>query len=87
MLNLFQPTNLLINIISPNKFNEGGAAILDLLSKNHHKLIEGIKLISPLFKNNLRLLIRSYEILAKQKSPEEQRPCANIITNAPHIPQ
>lgn len=52
-------TNLLINIISPNKFKEGGAAILDDLNKNHHIDILGIKLIKPLFKNNLRLIVRS----------------------------
>lgn len=50
---------LLINIISPNKFKEGGAAIFLELNKNHHKDILGIKLINPLFKYKLRLIKRS----------------------------
>lgn len=46
-------------MISPNKLNEGGAAILEEHNKNHHKDILGIKLIKPLFKNKLRLPKRS----------------------------
>jgi len=37
-------------MISPNKFKEGGAAILEEHNKNHHKDNEGIILINPLFK-------------------------------------
>lgn len=79
--------SLLISIISPNKLKEGGAAMLEDLNKNHHKVILGIKLISPLFKKSLRLPRRSYEIFERQNKPEEQRPCEIIITKAPRYPQ
>lgn len=59
MVNHDQPTKLFNNLISPNKFNEGGAAILQDLNKNHHIVILGINLIKPLLINNLRLLKRS----------------------------
>jgi len=43
-----QETNLLNKPISPRRLREGGAAILQALSKNHHIDILGIKLIKPL---------------------------------------
>lgn len=46
-------------MISPIKFNLGGAAILVALNKNHHKDILGIILRSPLLIINLRLPSRS----------------------------
>lgn len=45
--------------ISPNKFNEGGAAIFLEHSKNHHKATLGKKFNMPLLIINLRLFIRS----------------------------
>lgn len=71
---ILQEITLLISIISPKRLKDGGAAIFEELSKNHHNAILGIKLINPLFKNNLRLPNRSYEILDKQNNPEEQSP-------------
>jgi len=71
---LDQETTLKIKLISPRRFKVGGAAIFPALSKNHHNPILGIKLSKPLLINNLRLLIRSYIILAKQKRPEEHKP-------------
>jgi len=65
---------LLINLISEIKFNEKGADIFLELNKNHHNLIEGIKLINPLLINILRLINRSYLIFAKQNKPEEHNP-------------
>lgn len=65
---------LLINIISPNKLKEGGAAILEEHKRNHQRDILGIILIRPLFKNKLRLPKRSYVILARQNNPDEHKP-------------
>lgn len=48
MLISLNPKILLINIISPSRFNEGGAAILDETSKNQTKESLGIILIKPL---------------------------------------
>lgn len=70
---------LLINLISANKFKEIGDDILLIINKNHHKANLGIKFIIPLLTNILRLLKRSYEILAKQNKPEEHKPWAIII--------
>ena len=74
ILTLDQETTLIIKVTSPNRFKVGGAAMLPALSKNHHKPILGIKLSNPLAINNLRLLTRSYTMLAKQNSPEEHKP-------------
>lgn len=54
-----QATKLLINITSPIKFNEGGAAIFLERNINHHKDKEGIIESIPLFNNKLRLNNRS----------------------------
>ena len=54
-----QLTILFNKQISPNKFNVGGAAILEEHSKNHHKDNLGIKFNNPLLINKLRLPIRS----------------------------
>lgn len=50
---------LLISINSPNKFKEGGEAILLDLKINQNKESEGIKIIKPLLIINLRLFTRS----------------------------
>lgn len=65
---------LLINLISEIKFKDIGADIFLEDNKNHHIAIEGIKFIKPLLINNLRLIKRSYLILAKQNKPEEHNP-------------
>lgn len=62
------------NLISPNKFNVGGAAIFPAQSKNIHKDMPGIKFNKPLLINNLRLPNRSYLIFDKQNKPEEHNP-------------
>lgn len=59
ILTLDQDTTLTINLISPNKFKVGGAAILPALSKNHHKAILGIKFKRPFLTKSLRLPTRS----------------------------
>jgi hypothetical protein len=51
-----QETKLLNKPISPKRFNEGRAAILQDLNKDHQKIILGIKLIKPLLIKGLRLL-------------------------------
>lgn len=77
----------MINKISDNKFGDGGAAILTIENKNHHKVIRGKYLCKPLIKNSLRVDAVRYSILASAKSPEEQRPCAILIRRAPSHPQ
>jgi hypothetical protein len=52
-------TKLLNKPISPRRFKEGGAAILQALNKNHYIAILGIKLIKPLLIKRLRLPKRS----------------------------
>ena len=54
-----QETRLLNKPISPRRFKEGGAAILQALNKNHHTAILGIRLIKPLLTRRLRLPNRS----------------------------
>jgi len=54
-----QETNLFNKPISPRRLRDGGAAILQALSKNHHIDILGIKLIKPLLTKRLRLPNRS----------------------------
>jgi len=44
-----------INIISLSKLIDGGAAILILENKNHHRDIEGRNIIIPFIKNMLRV--------------------------------
>ncbi len=74
ILTFDQETTLIISLTSPSKFKVGGAAILPALNKNHHNPILGIKFKSPLLISSLRLLIRSYTILARQNKPEEHKP-------------
>lgn len=63
----------------------GGAEILQIININHQILRLGYKLIIPLFNNKLRLPTRSYIILAKQKSPDEHKPCPIIKIKPPFI--
>jgi hypothetical protein len=60
---------------------------LQALNKNHHIVILGIKLINPLLIKRLRLPNRSYEILERQKSPEEHKPWATIKAKDLQTPQ
>jgi CO/xanthine dehydrogenase FAD-binding subunit len=50
-----QETKLLNKPISPRRFKEVGAAILQALNKNHHIAILGVKLIKHLLARRLRL--------------------------------
>ena len=51
-------------IISPRRFNEGGAAMFAAAIKNHQRAMDGIINNSPFLKYSLRLLEVSYVILA-----------------------
>jgi hypothetical protein len=62
-----QETNLFNNLISPRRFREGGAAILQDVNKNHHIVILGIKFIKPLLINNLRLYAHKQRINKQSK--------------------
>jgi hypothetical protein len=69
-----QAVILLIKTISPNKLIEGGAAMLQILIRNHHRAIDGIVNIIPLQIIIFREPSRSYKMLVKQNIPEEHRP-------------
>lgn len=49
----------MISIISPDRFSDGGAAMLEDKRRNHHNLIDGAKIIIPLFRLMFRDWIRS----------------------------
>jgi hypothetical protein len=65
---------LLISKISPNKLIEGGAAILQILIRNHHRAIAGIICSNPLVTTMFRDPIRSYAMLVKPNIAEEHNP-------------
>jgi len=82
----FQEHTLLIKIISPIKLIEGGAAMLQILSRNHQSAMEGMIWISPLQINILREPVRSNTILVRQNIPEEHNPWAIIKVKLPASP-
>ena len=85
--NIFlQAMVLIIKKISPAKFKVKGPAKFLTISKNHQNLKEGEIVNIPLFKVRLRECLRSQAIFAQANMPEEQRPCATIITMAPFNP-
>lgn len=86
ILIVLQDRILLINKISLNRLIEGGAAILQIQSKNHHNAIEGIICISPLQSNILRDDVRSNTMLVRQNIPEEHNPWAIIRAKHPTAP-
>lgn len=69
--------------ISATKFIDGGAPIFLASKMNTHMDIVGAKYIIPLEIRILRLFVDSYMELAREKRPEEARPCATIIIRAP----
>ena len=77
----------MIKAISPNKLIDGGAAILVMEKRNHHKVKEGANLKIPLIRKILRVEALSYVIFAMANRADEHKPCAIIITIAPCHPQ
>lgn len=71
-----------INIISPIRLIEGGAAIFAADSVNHIIVISGNRFRSPLVKNKLRVWVASYVLFARENIAEEHRPWAIIIVRA-----
>jgi len=76
-----------IKVISLSKLMEGGAAIFAAVKRNHHIVIVGLIVISPLVKNILRVWVISYERFAIINRAEDLNPWATIIINLPVIPQ
>lgn len=74
-------------MISPRRFKEGGAPMLEAERINHQKVIIGNNLIKPLVMSILRVCVDSYVILAIANKPEEHRPWAIISKRAPVQPQ
>jgi len=83
---VLQDKILLINKISLNRLIEGGAAILQMLNRNHHRAMEGIICIRPLHRSMLRDDVRSNTILVKQNIPDEHSPWAIIRAKHPAAP-
>jgi hypothetical protein len=66
-------TKLLSNLSSPQRFEDGRAAILQELNINHKKDIIGIKFnMSQLINKQLPKCL--YKLLAKQNRPKEHKP-------------
>jgi hypothetical protein len=56
------------------------------VNKNHHIVIEGPTHIRPLVKKILRVLVISYDMLAKENRAEDLNPWAIIIVSDPINP-
>jgi len=63
-----------ISIISLIKLIDGGAAMLAAANINHHIVIIGLRVMSPLVRNILRVWVISYDKLAKINSAEDLNP-------------
>jgi hypothetical protein len=83
---VLQDKMLLINKISLNRLIEGGAAILQMHNRNHHRAIEGMICIRPLQRSILREDVRSNTILVRQNMPDEHSPWAIIRARHPDAP-
>lgn len=65
------------------KFTEGGRAILNNRIESHHKAAKGKINRAPRRRIIVRLLVRSYIVLAKQNNAEDVSPWAIIMVIAP----
>lgn len=70
-------------LISLKRFKDGGEAILNISSKNHHNLITGKLKAKPLFIYRLRLLKRKYVLFVRKNKPEEASPWDSESHNPP----
>jgi len=77
---------VVIKVISLRRLIDGGAAMLAAVNKNHHIVMIGLMVISPLVKNILRVWVISYDKFAIINSAEDLSPCATIIISLPVIP-
>lgn len=68
---------------SPKKFIVGGNAILNNAIVNHQDQAKGKIINVPRKIIIVRVFVRSYDVLAKQKRAEDVRPCVIIIIIAP----
>ena len=63
-----------ISIISLSRLIDGGPAIFIVTRINQRRDIEGMRLIRPLVKKVLRVLVVSYVMLAMENIAEDTRP-------------
>lgn len=70
-------------INSPVKFMLGGIAIFIRLVSSHHTVSIGRMLWNPRVRVMMRVLVRSYVVLARQKRADEVNPWAIIRAIAP----
>lgn len=73
--------------ISAVRFIDGGAPIFPASMIKSQRDIAGEMHIIPLEIIMLRVFVDSYIEFAREKRPEDARPCATIMTRAPIIPQ
>lgn len=72
---------------SPIRFGRGGRARLARLAMNHHVAVKGKIICRPRARIIVRLWVRSYVVLARQKRADDTRPWAIIRMIAPVNPQ
>lgn len=72
--------------ISPIRFMVGGAAMFAIENRNHHNVMVGRAVRSPLVRNILRVLVWAYVMFAKRNRADEHSPCLNIRIRAPYHP-
>lgn len=73
--------------ISLKRLMVGGAAMLVMERRNHHRAMNGEIMASPLEMYRLRVLVVSYVMFAMANRAEEDRPWAIIMKIAPYIPR
>ena len=83
---LEKETILAMRTISPKRLREGGAPMLQAEKRNHHIVIKGNKVISPLVDVILRVRVVSYVIFARANIHDEHKPWAIIKVRAPVQP-
>lgn len=77
----------MIRRISLSRLIDGGAAMFAPVNRNHQRVIEGATHSNPLVKKMLRVLVISYDILARENKAEDLNPWAIIMVREPINPQ
>lgn len=97
MISMDKPSRMMVgghqlNIVeiirsSPVKFMLGGVAMFIRFAESHQAVIIGRMLWKPRVSIRIRVCVRSYVMLAKQKSIDDVKPWATIKVIAPAKPQ
>lgn len=73
--------------ISPINLGDGGRPRLAAHISSHQMVLSGRISLNPRVMASVRVLFRSYIVLARQKRADETSPCAIINIRAPFSPQ